>query len=265
MAVMPTTHLSGKHDLREAYRVVQQRIAEAAAHVGRRPDDVMLLAVTSHATPDQMRQIIELGQTDLAEQQVSQLVQRVEHLREFLGRKRFLQSRGGQQSPDSPASQQVRWHMIGSVERSSLKDLVPKVRLIHTVENLRLAEDLHTFGARHEDKLAGPIDILLHVNTTGEENHPGMLAPAVTHVAGQIDTMLHLRLRGLMITAPADTSLTDDTYARAAELFHDIRTDLPASSPFTVLSMGTSADFETAIHRGANLIRIGSALFGAAG
>jgi uncharacterized pyridoxal phosphate-containing UPF0001 family protein len=112
-------------------------------------------------------------------------------------------------------------------------------------------------------------EVLLQVNCSGEASKFGCSVPAAMHLAEQMDTMMNVRLRGLM-TMAAPTATADEarpTFARLRELFDDMRragvgTDRPAGGGFDVLSMGMSGDFEAAIAEGANMVRLGSAIFG---
>lgn len=263
---MAKTRTAGTNQVRDAYREVKQRIADAAARGGRQADDVLLVAVTKTASPDEIRALYEQGHRDFGESRVQQLGQRVAALEEFIGRKRFL-ARGKEGDPgDSDAA---RWHMIGHLQRNKVKQVVPLVRLIHSIDSLRLAEELHAFGAKlagqdGQDTAIKPIDILLQVNASGEEQKFGLAIPAVAHFAEQVDTMIHLRLRGLMCMAPFSDNPEDsrETFARTAELFHEIKPMKYAGAAFNILSMGMTNDYEVAIEEGANLVRVGRAIFG---
>jgi PLP dependent protein len=250
--------------VRDAYREVQQRIADAAIASGRQPQEVHLVAVTKTASPDEIRQLYELGHRDFGESRVQQLAQRATALEEFVGRKRFL-SRDSDQG--NPADAHPRWHMIGHLQRNKVKHVAPVVKLVHSVDSLRLAEELHAFGAKmsaaNNDEIR-PIDMLLQVNASGEDQKFGLTLPAVAHFAEQIDTMIHLRLRGLMCMAEqsSDVDKTRATFTRTAELFQEIKTESYVTPQFNILSMGMSNDYEIAIECGANLVRVGRAIFG---
>lgn len=247
--------------MRDAYQAVTQRIAAAARRVGRAPSEVVMVAVTKTASPDQIRALIELGHVDFGENRVQHLEKRVAAMNEFLARRRLL---GGGSTRDGhaagPAPAETRWHMIGHLQRNKVKQVIPLVQLIHSVDSLRLAEELHAIGVKRDT----PIDILLQVNTSGEPSKFGVASPAALHLAEQIDTMVNLRLRGLMVMAPYSDNPEDarPTFARAADIFHDIRKEGIGGETFNVLSMGMTNDFEVAIEEGANLIRVGRALFG---
>lgn len=245
-------------DLREAYRSVTHRIAEAAERKGRRPQDVIMLAVTKTASPDQIRYLVDQGQVDFAESRVQHLSQRVAQLNEFLARKRTLG--GASTNETSSQATDVRWHMIGHLQRNKVKAVVPLVKLIHSVDSLRLTEELQAHGMRYETN----IEVLLQVNTSGEANKYGIASPAALHMAEQIDTMTFLKLRGVMCMAPYTDNPEDSrpVFSRAADLFHEIKTSDFVDDQFNILSMGMTNDFEVAIEQGANVVRIGRALFG---
>ena len=244
--------------LDDNFRAVNDRIADAAARAGKSREDVVMIAVSKYALPDQIRHLVELGQADFGENRVQQLAQRVPQLSEFLSRKRTLagaSARGNDLTPEK-----VRWHMLGELQRNKVKQVVPHVDLIHSVGSLRLAEELHNYAAR----LDIVIDILVQVNVSGEASKSGISPPAVVHLIESIDTMLHLRPRGLMTMAPQveDPEQVRPVFARTAEIFNDVKSAGVGGSHFNALSMGMSDDFEVAIEEGANVVRLGRALFG---
>jgi len=245
-------------DLKDAYSLVCDRIAAATARGGRKPEDVVLVAVTKYATVDQIQKTLELGVMDFGESRGQNLAQRVAQIDEFITRRAKLAAAAPRSKQLVP--EQVRWHMIGHLQRNKVKQVVPLVSLIHSVDSLRLAEELHNYAARHDMN----IDILMQVNTAGESQKTGVAAPAAIHLAEQIDSMMHLRLRGLMCMAPysEDPETSRPVFARTREIFEDIRTSGYVDASFNVLSMGMSGDYEVAVEEGANVIRLGSALYG---
>ncbi len=254
--------IKGPKKLRDAYREVIGRIAEAAVRSGRQPDQVLCVAVTKTASPDQIRSLVEMGHIDLGESRVQQLTQRAASIEEFLSRKRTLSGAATKPAspPDALPPEKVRWHMIGHLQRNKVKQVLPLVQLIHSVDSLRLAEEIHNYAAR-QDRV---MDILIQVNTSGEVSKQGITPPAVIHMADQINTMLHLRLRGVMSMAPRSENPEDarPIFSRTAELFHELRTSSAGGPDCNILSMGMSDDFEVAIEEGANIVRVGRAIFG---
>ncbi len=251
-------HIVTPSQLRDAYRKINERIAAAAAHAGRSPKDVLMVAVTKNASPDQIRTLVDLGHADLGENHVQHLAQRVAQLDEYLARKKTLAGAMPKNAPTPP--DKIRWHMIGHLQRNKVKQVVPLITLIHSIDSLRLAEEIHNLAARTEQV----VDILIQVTTAGEENKYGIVPPAVVHLAEQIHTMLHLRLRGLMTMAPYSDNPENarPIFARTAEIFADLRSQSFTGVECNILSMGMTGDFEVAIEQGANLVRIGRAIFG---
>ncbi|MGB0767865.1 MAG: YggS family pyridoxal phosphate-dependent enzyme [Phycisphaeraceae bacterium] len=245
-------------DLKEAFAKVSDRIARAAERGGRKSEDVVLVAVTKYATVDQIQKTLELGVMDFGESRGQNLAQRVAQIDEFIQRKQQLAAAAPRSKKLVP--EQVRWHMIGHLQRNKVKQVVPLVSLVHSVDSLRLAEELHNYASRHDLT----IDILMQVNTAGEAQKFGVAAPAAIHLAEQIDTMMHLRLRGLMTMAPysEEPENARPVFARTREIFEDIRTSGYVDNAFNVLSMGMSGDLEAAVAEGATLVRVGTDIFG---
>ncbi len=268
--------------LDERYQRVKQRVADAAARARRRADEVVLIAVTKHAEPDDIHRLLELGHADFGENRVQQLVQRAAMVEEWTDRVRVLpetavraRQRDGLRAGAGagvegtprpagggpiPADLTARWHMIGHLQRNKARKVVECVRLIHSVDSLRIAEELQGMLERTEKK----VDVLLQVNVSGEESKFGCPLPAAAALAEQIDHMYNLRLRGLMTMAPhsEDPEEARPHFARLRELFEEFRREGFGEGRLNVLSMGMSGDFEVAIEEGANMVRVGSAIFG---
>ncbi len=252
--------------LETRYNEVRQRIGEACARAGRSPESVILVAVTKHADIDDIRALVEMGHRDLGENRVQQLVQRAAVVREWFDRMRVIEQtraeRGGERDgergldPDAP----VRWHMIGRLQRNKARKVVEFCRLIHVVDSLRLAEELQVIANKRDEV----VDVLVQVNCSGESQKGGTPAPAAAPLCEQIDTMINVRVRGLMTMAAVTDNPEDarPTFARCRELFEEIRVQGISEGRFDLLSMGMSGDYEVAIEEGANIVRVGGAIFG---
>lgn len=249
--------------LKARYEAVQDRVARAAARAGRSPESVALVAVSKYTGADEIRELIQLGHRDFGENQIQQLMQRSAMISEWQQRQRTLPG-----LKQSHAAEGIRWHVIGHLQRNKARKAAEIASLIHSVDSLRLAEELQSIGL----KIGRPIDILLQVNTSGEESKFGCAPAAAKHLADMMETMLNLRLRGLMTMAPysTDPEASRPCFSRLHDLFEEIakmgvgRAGVSAhsGSHFNILSMGMSGDFEVAIEEGSNLIRVGSAIFG---
>jgi hypothetical protein len=242
-------------ELRDRYKQVMDRVAAAAERSGRKAGDILVVAVTKNASPEQIRQLIELGHPDLGENRVQQLAQRVAMTEEFVARHRELTSPRKIEVPE-----RVRWHMIGHLQRNKVKSVLPLVKLIHSVDSLRLAEEIQSTAAKADRE----VDVLVQVNASGEASKFGIAPPATAHLIEQMQTMFNLRVRGLMSMAPISEDPNDarPTFIRTVELLQDIRKQGIVTDQFNILSMGMSDDFEVAIECGANIVRVGRAIFG---
>lgn len=252
----------------ERYALVQDTIAAAAKKAGRSPAEIILVAVTKSAEPEQIRALLDLGHQDFGENRAQQLVQHAAMVEEYLARLRVLPStrksatgKGkAQTAPPPPTPLKPRWHMIGHLQRNKARKVVEFVRLIHSVDSLRLAEELHAIALRKDQAF----DVLVQVNCSGEKSKYGCPVPAALPLAEQIDTMINVRVRGLMTMAPYSNNPEDSrlTFARCRELYEELRTSNISRGNIDLLSMGMTGDYEVAISEGANLVRIGTALFG---
>jgi pyridoxal phosphate enzyme (YggS family) len=239
--------------LAERLNEVRARINAAAAKAGRDPKEVTLVAVTKTAAPEQVREIVQLGVSDLGESRVQVITQRIGQLNEFLARQRT-------HGDASAVPAKVRWHMIGHLQRNKVKPLLPLVDYVHSIDSLRLAEEIETYAGKINKRMP----VLLEVNASEESSKSGVAVGAAVHLAEQIDSMSNIALVGLMTMAP----FTDDmekcrfVFGRTREIFEEMRWHKIGGAGFRHLSMGMSNDFETAIAEGATLVRIGTSLFG---
>jgi PLP dependent protein len=242
-----------KSPLADKLQKVRDRIAAAAVKARRDPAEITLIAVTKTAPPEQIREILQLGVSDLGESRVQVLTQRAAQVNEFFSRR---VSHGDQ----TGMPVKLRWHMIGHLQRNKVKSVLPLVTMIQSVDSLRLAEEIETQAA----KIGKRISVLLQVNASEEASKFGVAVGACVHLAEQIDTMPHLQFGGLMTMGPLDASesVTRHTFARTKEIFEELRWEKIGGTAMRHLSMGMSGDFEAAIAEGATMVRIGTLLFG---
>lgn len=247
--------MSNRNLLRDRFREVMDRVGQAASRIGRDPKDILVVAVTKNASPDQLRQLLEMGHQDLGENRVQHLAQRVAMTQEFVERHRAMISPRKIEVPKS-----VRWHMIGTLQRNKVKQVLPLVRLIHSIDSLRLAEEVQAQAERQEIET----DVLVQVNTSGESSKQGVALSAAPHLVEQMLTMFNVRVRGLMTMAPEGDAnkIARPVFQRTAEVFYEMQKSGRYGEHFNVLSMGMTDDFEQAIESGANLVRLGRAFFG---
>ena len=244
--------MAKKSALAEKLDEVKDRIAGACAKAKRETSEVTLIAVTKTAAPEQIREILQLGVADLGESRVQQLTQRAMQLNEFHSR----QVQHGTQG----VADKLRWHMIGHLQRNKIKQLLPIVTVVHSIDSLRLAEELDIQAG----KIGKRLPVMMQVNTAEEQQKYGVAVGASVHLAEQIDQMPNLQMVGLMTMAPNtdDEKVIRHTFARTHEIFEEMKWHKIGGSSFKHLSMGMSLDYPIAIEEGATMIRVGSALFG---
>ncbi len=235
--------------LSERIECVQQTIRHTCARVGRDPSEIKLVVVTKSATIEAIKEVVRLGFVDLGENRAQQLKRVFEQVSECL-----QQAQG---EPNIP--KEVRWHMIGHLQRNKVQQVLPIASLIHSVDTLRLAEEINNSAA----KLNLQPKVLLQVNTSNEPQKYGVPVGAAIHLAEQIETLPNLKLIGLMTMAPLtlNKDVIRECFVRARDLFIEMRGEKIVGSQFTELSMGMSSDYEIAIEEGATILRIGSAIF----
>ncbi len=240
-----------RRKLSENYKRVRERIAQSCQRAGRRPEDIRLVAVTKMVESDVIRMAVEMGMEDLGESRVQELVKRAGMLNEHLTRRRKL-------DPDS-APAEPRWHMIGHLQRNKVRPLLPWAHTIHSLDSLRLAEDISAEAAR----IGRTYPVLIEVNVAGEKSKFGIAVGAVPHLAEHIIELPGIRVVGLMTMAPLDDDpeASRPHFARLREVFEDMKSERVVGPEFRELSMGMSGDFEVAIEEGATMIRVGRALF----
>ena len=250
--------------LKERYQEVRQRCAEAARQAGREPSNIMLVAVSKYAGIDDVRELVNLGHRDFGENLVPSLVQRAAMIDEWQARQKTLPRTKANAPTSATAASPVRWHMIGHLQRNKVKKAVELSRLIHSVDSLRLAEEIQQAA----NKLGKTAEVLVQVNTSGEASKFGCAPAAAGHLIEAIETMINVRVRGLMVMAPhvdgpnQNEDMARETFSRCRELFQEMTRLGVGGEHFNILSMGMSHDYHLAIAEGANLVRVGSAIFG---
>ncbi len=215
-----------RRQLAENLARVEERIAAACQRAGRSRDSVTLVAVTKTVSVEIASELVLLGPRDLGENRPQEL-----------WRKREL-------IPD------VRWHLIGHLQRNKIERTVPIVHRIHSVDSFRLLKALDQYG---------PAMVLLEFNCSDEPTKGGFSPLEVDQVIEALSGLRQLRVTGLMTMAAlqADPERCRPTFQRLRLL----RDRIHATYPLHELSMGMSNDFEVAIEEGATLVRLGSVLF----
>lgn len=221
----------------ENIRSVEQRIQAACARAGRRRDEVTLICVTKTMPVTDLQEAYDEGQRNFGENRVQEITEKYPLL------------------PDD-----IRWHMIGHLQRNKVKYLMDRVVMIHSVDSASLARTI----SKEADKAGRTMDILLEVNAAGEESKFGLAYEEVLPLVREIAPLPGLHICGLMTVAPYtdDPETNREFFKKLRDLSVDIDRQSIDNVSMHTLSMGMTGDFEVAIEEGATHIRVGTAIFG---
>jgi pyridoxal phosphate enzyme (YggS family) len=198
------------------------------------PGGVTLVAVSKGRSLESIRAAVSAGQTVFGENRARELCDKMDRL-----------------------DADLEWHFVGHLQRNKVNMVVGKVALIHSVDSLRLLEAV----ALRAEELGMIQDILLQVNVSGEESKYGIAAERTAELLEAELDLAAVRVRGLMTMAPlAVEAEIRPCFRRLRELRDELARDYPAAS-LDILSMGMTQDFEVALEEGANMVRIGTAIF----
>ena len=216
---------------------VQSTICQACARSGRDASAVTLMAVSKTKPNEMLLEAYEAGMRVFGENYVQELCTKMETL------------------PDT-----FIWHMIGHLQRNKVKYIIGKVALIHSVDSLRLAEQIEKEAAK-ADVIQ---DILLEVNVAEEESKWGFTLENAGEMVKKISSFPHLRIKGLMTSAPYTLNSEENRiYFRQLKQCFDAIGNLSIPNvSMEVLSMGMTGDYEVAVEEGATLVRVGTGIFG---
>ena len=224
--------------IQENIQSVRQRIAAAAQAAGRRPEEILLVGASKMNDAAACRAAIAAGIDALGENRVQELLEKY-----------------GQ-----GAYEGAPLHFIGHLQRNKVRQIVGRVDLIHSVSSLELLAEIDRQAEKHG--LVQPV--LLEVNIGEEESKSGFLPRALFDAAAAARDFAHVSVQGIMAIPPAEQEEHGNLpyFREVARLYIDISREL-YHNELKYLSMGMSDDFEDAIAAGANMVRVGSAIFGA--
>lgn len=223
--------------IKENIAAVQKRIADAASRVGR-TDAITLVAVTKNHPVEYMKEAAAAGITDVGENRVQEALQKLEAFPE----------------------NQLKWHLIGHLQTNKAKHAVEHFDLIHSVDSEHLLKAVNKEAA----KIGKVQDILLQVNVAREESKFGMEVEEFPAMCELAKSLANVRVQGLMCIAPNFEHVEDvrPIFRIAHALYEDMKPKFQVGQ-IQYLSMGMTHDFEIAIEEGANIVRVGTAIFGA--
>ncbi|MDP9045284.1 MAG: YggS family pyridoxal phosphate-dependent enzyme [Pseudomonadota bacterium] len=219
-------------------QLVHARLARACAEAGRPVQSVTLLNVSKTVGTDAVRQVVAAGERHCGENYVAEGVAKIEALADLRG--------------------QLVWHLIGPLQSNKTRTVAEHFDWVHTVDRLKIAQRLSEQRPAHLPTL----QVCLQVNISGEASKSGLAPHEVGGIAVAVAALPRLTLRGLMaIPEPVtDPAAQRRPYRALRELLGELRRQGLAT--LDTLSMGMSADLEAAVHEGATVVRVGSAIFG---
>ena len=216
---------------------VRENIVKACEKAGRNPEEVTLIAVSKTKPVSAIEEALLSGTLDYGENKVQELCDKYDVL-----------------------PKNIRWHMIGHLQRNKVKYLVGKTYLVHSVDSLRLAEQIEKEFAKHNQDC----DILVEVNKAQEESKFGINAKETEELIRKIAKFEHVRIKGLMTIAPytEDPESNREYFREIKKLSVDIRDKNIDNVSMDVLSMGMTGDYMVAVEEGATMVRVGTGIFG---
>ncbi len=223
--------------LKENLANVEKNIEQACKNAGRSRDEVTLIAVSKTKPVEMLQEIYDENIRDFGENKVQELCSKMEQL---------------------PSD--IRWHMIGHLQRNKVKYIVGKVELIHSVDTYRLAEEIN-IQAKKQNVI---VPILVEVNIAHEESKFGISAEDAILLVEDISKLENIRIKGLMTIAPYVENPEDNRlyFRKIKQLSVDITNKNIDNVSMEILSMGMTGDYMVAIEEGATMVRVGTGIFG---
>ena len=235
---MPDPHNDLHNDIAQRLAAVRQRLAAAVAGAGRRPSDVRLLAVSKTFSLEHVRAAAAAGQTDFGENRVQEALQKI----------------------DGSADLKIRWHLIGTLQSNKARKTAAAFSMIHSVDGLKLLQLLDTAAA---EALVRP-EVLIQLDLAGEATKHGIPPAGAMDIVRAGSNCRSARVVGLMTIPPYfdDPEKARPYFARLRDLRDTLLKEGLEPGLLRELSMGMSHDFEIAVHEGATIVRLGTAIFG---
>lgn len=223
--------------IKEHLTEIKERIEQACIRSGRNPGEVTLIAVSKTKPVPMLEEAYAAGARDFGENKVQEIAAK---------------------KPELP--EDIRWHMIGHLQRNKVGQVLGKAVLIHSVDSLRLARQIETDAA----KAGLDVDILLEVNVAKEESKYGFMLEEVEDAIMTIKDFPHVHIKGLMTIAPFVENPEENRgiFKKLFEFAVDIDKKNIDNVTMGVLSMGMTGDYEVAVEEGATMVRVGTGIFG---
>ena len=221
----------------ENLKKVEEKIQRACERSGRSRSEVTLIAVSKTKPIEMMQEAMETGVNIFGENKVQEIVKKEVEL-----------------------PKDVEWHLIGHLQRNKVRQIAGKVKRIHSVDSIRLAEQIQ----KEYEKIGEIADILLEVNVAREESKYGLMPEKTEAVIREIANFPNIKVHGLMTIAPfvEDPEKNRIHFQNLRKLLVDINAKNIDNISMDELSMGMTGDYEVAIEEGATYIRVGTGIFG---
>lgn len=219
-------------------RLVREAISLAAQQSGRQPSEVTLIGVTKTVPIERIQMAIDCGLSDLGENRVQEAMEKMDALDRYVG----------------------HWHLIGTLQTNKVRYILPRVKLIHSLDRWALAQELES----RAEKLELRANCLVEVNIAGEASKAGFSPAEVTDFVKSVASECpHVMVQGLMTVAPPANNPEEvrGYFRQMRQLFNHL-SQVEQGYRMTHLSMGMSSDFTVAIAEGSTMVRIGTAIFG---
>ena len=222
--------------LEENLALVKENIKRACEKIGKNPDEIKLIAVSKTIDESIINESIKLGVDAIGENKVQEIQRKYENI------------------------DPVEWHLIGHLQSNKVKYIIDKVDLIHSVDSIKLAKEISKRAKAH-NKLA---NILVQVNVAKEEQKSGVLVEDFYDLLSEIDGLESIKVMGLMNIAPFDIEEEKlrEYFKEMKDIFDSVKNKTYNNVEMKYLSMGMTGDYEIAIEEGANIIRVGTGIYG---
>lgn len=216
---------------------IRKKVAEAALKSGRKPEDILILAVSKTIDTDTIKLAVDCGLTELGENRVQEVMDKYDKM-----------------------GSDVKWHIIGHLQTNKVKYIIDKVKLIHSIESIKLAEEID----KRAQKLGKIMDVLVEVNAAAEESKFGISPNDTESFIREISKLKSISVKGLMTVAPnVENGDENRQYFRLLkQLLVDINSKKIDNVYMDQLSMGMTGDYIQAIEEGSTIVRIGTGIFG---
>lgn len=223
--------------IKDNIKIVEENIRTSAKAAGREAEAVTLIAVSKTKPAAMLEEAYACGCRDFGENKVQELMDKYEVM-----------------------PKDIRWHMIGHLQRNKVKYIVGKVALIHSVDSLRLAEEISREAMKKEIE----VNILIEVNIAKEDSKFGTTTEEAIQLARSIAELSNIKIKGLMTIAPYVENAEDNRqyFIKLNQLSVDMMKENIDNVNMDVLSMGMTGDYQVAVSEGATLVRVGTGIFG---